>query len=88
MKVMAISMVLTAAGLLASCTPQGDLNPSFGDSVRHNMSVHIINPTPEYGASQQIGPLDGPRAAGAQTRYDKGEVIQPERLRTSDTESK
>jgi hypothetical protein len=87
MKATTIFTVLTAGGLLVACTPQEKINPDFGNSVRHNMSVHIINPTPEYGAAQQIPELDGPRAAGAQTRYDKGEVIQPERLRTSDTGS-
>lgn len=49
------------------------------------MAVHIINPAPVYNTEQTIPPLDGPRAAGAQGRYDKGEVIQPERLRTSGT---
>ncbi len=86
-KVTTVFTVLTAGGLLVACTPQEKIHPSFGNSVRHNMSVHIINPVPEYSASQQIPELDGPRAAGAQGRYDKGEVIQPERLRTSDTES-
>jgi hypothetical protein len=49
------------------------------------MSLHIINPAPTYSTLQQVPPLDGPRAAGAQQRYDNGEVIPPERLRTSDT---
>jgi len=83
MKATTILTVLTAGGLLVACTPEEDLNPSFGNSVRHNMSIHIINPVPEYSASQQIPELDGPRAAGAQTRYDKGEIIPPERLRTT-----
>ena len=86
-KATTILTVLTAAGLLVACTPEENINPSFGNSVRHNMSIHIINPVPEYSAAQQIPELDGPRAAGAQERYDTGKVIQPERLRTTDTET-
>lgn len=85
MKAVTITALLGAASLLAACTPQEKLHPDFGNSVRHNMSVHIINPAPSYGAGQQVPELDGPRAAGSQQRYDDGEVIQPERLRTSGT---
>lgn len=87
MKATTIFTVLAAGGLLVACTPQEKIHPSFGNSVRHNMSLHIINPVPEYSATQQIPELDGPRAAGAQDRYDTGKVIQPERLRTTDTDT-
>ncbi len=85
MKAVTILAVLGAGSLLAACTPQENLHPDFGNSVRHNMSVHIINPNPTYGADEQVPTLDGPRAAGGQLRYDKGEVIEPERLRTTNT---
>ncbi|WP_193370759.1 hypothetical protein [Pelagibius marinus] len=88
MKATTIFTVLVAGGLLVACTPQEKIHPSFGNAVRHNMSIHIINPTPEYSAAQQIPELDGPRAAGAQGRYDKGEVIQPERLRTTESNTR
>ena len=86
MKAFTILAVLGAGSLLAACTPQEKLHPDFGNSVRHNMSVHIIDPNPTYSPGQQVPTLDGPRAAGGQNRYDKGEVIQPERLRTTDTD--
>lgn len=85
MKVLTVFTVFAAGSLVAACTPQETLHPSFGNAVEHNMAVHIINPAPVYNTEQTIPPLDGPRAAGAQGRYDKGEVIQPERLRTSGT---
>lgn len=78
-----IIAVLGAGALLAACTPQDPLHPSFGNAVEHNKSVHIINPAPTYDSTQQVPDFDGPRAAGAQQRYDDGEVIEPERLRTS-----
>lgn len=87
MKTSMIIAALAAGGLLAACTPQEDLHPTFGNAVQHNMAVHIINPAPTYGVQQQVPELDGPRAAGAQQRYDEGEVIPPERLRTSSTGS-
>ena len=83
MKALTISALIGAGSLLAACTPQENLHPDFGNSVRHNMSVHIINPAPSYGTGQQVPELDGPRAADGQKRYDTGEVIQPERLRTT-----
>lgn len=76
---------LAAAGLLVACSPQQDLHPAFGNAVHHNMAVHIINPAPTYSAQERVPELDGPRAAGVQQRYDSGEVIPPERLRTSST---
>jgi hypothetical protein len=83
MKTLSIIAAIGVGGLMAACTPQEDLHPTFGNAVHHNMSVHIINPAPSYGAAQQVPELDGPRAAGAQQRYNDGEVIPPERLRTS-----
>jgi len=84
MNTLSIIAVLGAGSLMAACTPQEELHPTFGNAVHHNMSVHIINPAPSYSAEQQVPTLDGPRAAGAQGRYDRGEIIPPERLRTSD----
>src|SRR3546814_16569506 len=85
MKTLSIIAALGAGTLVAACAPQGDLSPDFGNAVHHNMSLHIINPAPSYSSLQQVPPLDGPRAAGAQQRYASGQILQPERLRTSDT---
>src|SRR3546814_9853919 len=85
MRTLTIITALAAGGLLAACTPQEELHPTFGNAVHHNMSLHIINPAPTYSTLEQVPDFDGPRAAGAQQRYDDGEVIPPERLRTSDT---
>ena len=85
MKATTLIVTIGLGGLIAACTPQENLHPSFGNAVHHNMSVHIINPAPSYDTAQQVPTLDGPRAVGAQTRYDEGKIIQPERLRTSDT---
>src|SRR3546814_19296091 len=85
MRTLTIITARAAGGLLAACTPQEELHPTFGNAVHHNMSLHIINPAPTYSTLEQVPDFDGPRAAGAQQRYDDGEVIPPERLRTPDT---
>ena len=83
MNALKLIAVLGPAAVIAACTPQEQLHPSFGDAVQHNMAVQIINPSPTYSSPQQVPGLDGPRAAGAQERYDTGEVIKPEKLRTT-----
>src|SRR3546814_6972399 len=80
MRTLTIITARAAGGLLAACTPQEELHPTFGNAVHHNMSLHIINPAPTYSTLEQVPDFDGPRAAGAQQRYDDGEVIPPERL--------
>jgi len=87
MKTLKLMAMLGSVATIAACAPQENLHPSFGNAVQQNMAVQIINPSPTYSSAEQVPALDGPRAAGAQERYDTGEVIKPERLRTTDTES-
>jgi len=69
---------------LSACQSNDEpLNPDFGNSVRHNMSVQIINPAPTYPTTGAPG-MTGPRARGVMERYDKGEVIAPDVTRTSE----
>ena len=81
-----ITILLATAGViaLAGCQTEPRLanHPSFGNSVRHNMAVHIINPRPAMAATEATD-LDGHRAAGAIGRYERGEVIRPLDVSTS-----
>ena len=74
---------LAAAGLgLAACQAPDTLNPGFGDSVRHNMAMHIINPDP--APAEANGPdLYGPRGANAMTRYTTDQTEQLQDVSTS-----
>lgn len=78
-----LTISLAGAGLaLAACEAPSTLNAGFGDSVYHNMSMHIVDPTP---ADPDMAPpaLMGTRAFGVIDRYEKGQVILPERLSTT-----
>lgn len=62
------------------------LHPAFGDAVRHNMAVQILNPdgNPDLSPS----PLDGARAAEAIERYRAGKTKEVVQQRTSDVQAK
>ena len=80
-----ISTVVLGLVVLTACEtePRMTLSPDFGNSVRHNMAVHIINP-PSLGKATTALPMDGVRALGAIDRYQKHEVIEPEEVKTTD----
>lgn len=54
----------------------------YGNSVRQNASVMIIDPQPPSAANTQID-FDGRRAGLAIERYREGKVIPPVELKTS-----
>ncbi len=86
MKITRISAaVVVGLAVLTACEtePRMTLSPDFGNSVRHNMAVHIINP-PRLGKETTAVPMDGVRAFGAIDRYQKHEVIKPEEVKTTD----
>ncbi len=59
------------------------LGAGFGNAFQHNMAAQIIAPEPRL-ATEPPAALDGRRSAGAIQRYEKGEVIEPEKLRTTE----
>jgi hypothetical protein len=64
MKPTRILGVITAVAALTACETETrhTLSPDFGNAVRHNMAVHIINPEGTPGPIEPSG-LQGPRAA-------------------------
>jgi hypothetical protein len=71
-------LLLLPPALLAACAsePIQTIDPTLGQSVRHNMAAHIIDlPTP---LSEAIPEIPGPRSGLAIDRYMKGEVIKPD----------
>lgn len=79
---------LTLPGCAEIDKPKQTLSPSFGNAVRHNMAVQIINPDGHPDLSPSA--LDGSRAADAVKRYREGKTEEVVRETTSDvgTQSK
>jgi len=73
--------------LIGACTDtdigasEGRTAPQFGDAVKGNIAAQVVNPN----APADGGPLtmNGQRAALAQDRYTKGQVINPEEVGAS-----
>ena len=82
-----LGVVLVAGIAVAGCDnvtkPKTTLSPSFGNAVRQNMAVQIVNP--EASADIKEAPnLDGIRANTAVTEYQTGTVKETEEISTSD----
>ena len=60
--------------------------PGYGNSVRQNSAVMIIDPQPVSAANTEID-FDGRKAGLAIERYREGKVIPPLELRTSEISS-
>ena len=74
MKALAFAILTAASVTIAGCNGnQAPLGQDFGDSVRHNMAVHIINPRPNYDVDS-LSDLSGPRAEGVIHRYQTDKV--------------
>lgn len=81
-----LAIVALAPVALAACEnpakPKAVLHSGFGDAVRHNMAVQLVNPE----GSQDFGPtpMDGDRAGIAVTRYRTGQTEEVVEQRTAD----
>ncbi len=53
------------------------LNQGFGNTVRSDWAMQIVNPNPVY-AGFEIPDMDGARAMGAIERYKGSNVFTPE----------
>ena len=74
-----ILIVAAVAGLLAACSHQ---NPGFGDAVHQNLTAQIADPDAKY--ARDLPPASsGSRTSLAQTRYQKGQVLQPANTSTT-----
>jgi hypothetical protein len=82
-----IAIGLVTATLLAACGPSVYRDsatpiPGYGNAVKENAAVMIIDPQPAAAAKVNLD-LDGRRAGIAIERYRTGTVIPPEEQRTT-----
>jgi len=83
-----LAIVFVAATLLVACGPSVYRDsttpiPGYGNAVKQNAAVMIIDPQPASAANVDLD-LDGRRAGIAIERYRTGTVIPPEEQRTTD----
>ena len=83
-----LTIVVASASLLAACGPSVYRDsatpiPGYGNAVKQNAAVMIIDPQPASAANVDID-FDGRRAGIAIERYRTGTVIPPEEQRTTD----
>lgn len=78
-----IVLLSTSLLLATACdSNKKPLHPDFGNSVRQNMSVHIIAPrVPDPNAA--LTELEGARAYRAIDRYQRGETEKPKSVSTT-----
>lgn len=61
--------------LLGACQPVDQPAAGFGDAVRNNMAVQLVNPTP--AAAAELPENNGARAGLAMQRYQEFKVFAP-----------
>ena len=77
------SVALLPILLLGGCAqPELDMSPDFGVALRQDLAAQIADPDAHYTGIPAPG-ADGARAALAQTRYQKNDVIQPATMTAS-----
>lgn len=94
MKGRLLLLPVLASATLAACV--GDLTEDnaatrplgldFGNAIRHNEAVQVIDPGPA-AIDEQAPALDGRRAAAAMARYQNGAVRVLEIERTADSKA-
>lgn len=87
MKTITVTLTIAMSLTVLACSNSEPLGRDHGNSVRHNMAVHIINPAPNY-AGRDVPATSGVRAARAMDRYMKGEVTKLKIESTSKKSSK
>ena len=80
--------LLLLAGTISACGPyayrqSGTPIPGFGNAIRQNAAVQIVDPQPAGAANTTID-MDGRRALLAIERYRTGAVIEPSELSTTE----
>jgi hypothetical protein len=70
---------------VAACAQYQNKEPmgrDYGDSVHHNLSVHVIDPAPNL-EGKEVPDMAGTRAEGALERYNTGTELEPESIDTT-----
>ncbi len=77
-------LVAVALSTVAACANEQPktLAPDFGNAVRHNMGLQVVDPEPSY-ATDGAPTFHGQKASDAYKRYREGKVKEPTALSTT-----
>jgi hypothetical protein len=76
MKKIVLATLFSGCTLLSGChSPDAPLNANFGEAVKRNMAMHIINPEGQHVT--EIPGNDGERGQRAHDRMVKEKSTQP-----------
>jgi hypothetical protein len=84
-----ISRLLAPAALLllSACDTvypaSQSIDPGFGEAVKYDMAIQVIDPDPVYTAEGARPGDSGDKAAGAVKRYRSGQVKEPTKESTT-----
>ena len=82
-------LIAAAPLLLAGCmTPSGDIDspdPAFGEAVKYDMAIQVIDPDPVYDADGAQPGDNGEVAQKAVERYRKGENLDQHKSEAAST---
>lgn len=77
------SICLGLVAVSACATPVSEPPMDFGDAVRTNIALHVVNPD---GAGDPTMTFDGERQALARERYAEDKVETPGEAQTTDVQ--
>lgn len=80
---LASAAVVLVAGCSTVNAPIGSQDPGFGEAIKYNAAVQIIDPDPVYTASDAQPGDHGEKGAKAVDRYRKDAVKQTEQVETT-----
>lgn len=83
LKISSSLAIAAACVALGACSDRLVESPPLGGSVAQNMAAQIVDPSPD--STEIAPPLNGERNNVGQKRYEKGTVIRPRNVRTSNT---
>lgn len=82
-----LGLLAVTAAMASGCNTlnpvSGSADPAFGEAIKYDMAVQIIDPAPVYGPEGAQPGDHGEKGAAAVERYRGDQVKEVERIETS-----
>lgn len=87
-RIRSLALAVSLAGL-AGCNTlnpvSGSVDPAFGEAVKYDMAIQVIDPDPIYDEAGAQPGDSGAKGAAAVERYRSDQVKQVEQIQTTTT---